>query len=160
MRLPWQCTLIVVIFIASRAAAGPIEDSDAAYRRGDYAAAYALSRPLADRGDAAAQSQIGLMYDQGRGVAQSDVEAVRWYRLAADQGYAAAQLNLGTMFAQGRGVPQSDADAARLYRLAADQGYELAQFNLGVAYEQGKGVEQDYVEAEKWYRLAADKGML
>jgi hypothetical protein len=48
------------------------------------------------------------MFAQGRGVAQSDVEAARWYRKAADQGHAQAQNNLGTMFEQGRGVAQSD----------------------------------------------------
>jgi TPR repeat protein len=53
------------------------------------------------------------MLDQGRGMAQSDVEAARWYRKAADQGHADAQDNMGGMFAQGRGVPQSDVEAAR-----------------------------------------------
>ena len=28
------------------------------------------------------------MYEEGRGVARDDGEAVRWYRLAAGQGYA------------------------------------------------------------------------
>jgi TPR repeat protein len=37
------------------------------------------------------------MYEQGRGVAQNDREAVRWYREAAIQGDVAAQTNLGTM---------------------------------------------------------------
>jgi hypothetical protein len=58
-------------------------------------------------------------------VAQSDVEAARWYRKAADQGHAKAQFNLGFMFSQGRGVAQSDVEAARWYRKAADKG--LAQ---------------------------------
>ena len=65
-------------------------------------------RAAADQGHAQAQYNLGVMFDQGRGVAQSDVEAVRWYRKAADQGHAGAQYNLGTMFDQGRGVPQSD----------------------------------------------------
>jgi hypothetical protein len=47
------------------------------------------------------------MFDQGRGVAQSDVEAARWFHKAADQGHAKAQYNLGNMFDQGRGVAQS-----------------------------------------------------
>ena len=59
------------------------------------------------------------MFAEGRGVAQSDMEAARWYRKAADKGFAEAQYNLGTMFAQGRGVPQSDVEAARWHRKAA-----------------------------------------
>jgi hypothetical protein len=39
------------------------------------------------------------MFEQGSGVAQSDVEAARWYRKAADQGHADAQYKLGIMLA-------------------------------------------------------------
>jgi hypothetical protein len=49
-------------------------------------------------------------------VAQSDVEAARWYRKAADQGDAGALYNLGIMFEQGLGVAQSEVEAARLFR--------------------------------------------
>ena len=65
-----------------------------------------LLRPLADQGDAPAQHNLGLMYDQGRGVPQDYAAAVSWYRKAADQGDAIAQYNLGLMYDQGRGVPQ------------------------------------------------------
>jgi TPR repeat protein len=34
------------------------------------------------------------MYDNGEGVLQDYVEAVKWYRLTADQGDANAQANL------------------------------------------------------------------
>jgi TPR repeat protein len=38
------------------------------------------------------------MMDDGRGVAQSDAQALKWYRLAADQGYGNAQYNLALMY--------------------------------------------------------------
>ena len=41
-------------------------------------------RTRAERGDVVAQLLLGDMYDNGEGVAQDAVEAVRWYRLAAD----------------------------------------------------------------------------
>jgi hypothetical protein len=63
------------------------------------------------------------MFAQGRGVAQNDVEAARWFRKAAVRGDAGAQYNLGNMFDQGRGVAQSEVEAARWYRKAADQGH-------------------------------------
>ena len=71
------------------------------------------------------------MFVQGRGVAQSDVEAARWFSKAADQGDAQAQYNLGVSFEQGRGVAQSDVKAVRWYRKANDQGHADAQYNLG-----------------------------
>jgi TPR repeat protein len=56
-------------------------------------------RAAADQGPAEAQYSLGYMFVQGRGVAQSDVEAARWFRKAADQGHADAQYNLGILLA-------------------------------------------------------------
>ena len=49
----------------------------------------------ARQGNAAAQFNLGLMYDSGRGVRQDYTKAVQWYRKAAEQGVAEAQYNLG-----------------------------------------------------------------
>ena len=54
-------------------------------------------RARADRGDAGAQADLGLMYVSGRGVLQDFAEAVRWYRLATEQGNVGAQGSLGLM---------------------------------------------------------------
>jgi hypothetical protein len=43
-----------------RLAIGPLEDGLAAAKRGDYATALRLSRPLADQGDAVAQRPTAL----------------------------------------------------------------------------------------------------
>ena len=40
----------------------------------------------AEKGNAPAQFNLGLMYDNGRGVPKDEAEAVKWYRKAADQG--------------------------------------------------------------------------
>ena len=140
------------------AAARPLEDAEAAYQRGDYAMAYPLTRPLADQGDAVAQSNIGVMYFNGQGVAQDYAEAVRLFRLAADQGGPAGQRGLGVMYDHGYGVAQDYAEAARWYSLAANQGDAIAQFNLGVLYASGQGVAQSYVQAHMWFNLAAAQG--
>jgi hypothetical protein len=42
-------------------------------------------------GDADAQFNLGVMYDNGEGVPEDDAEAVKWYRRAAEQGFAEAQ---------------------------------------------------------------------
>ena len=60
------------------------------------------TRLAAEQGDARAQFALGFMYRDGRGVAQDDTEAVRWYILAAEQGNADAQFNLGFMYVEGR----------------------------------------------------------
>ncbi|MEO8593490.1 MAG: tetratricopeptide repeat protein [Candidatus Solibacter sp.] len=112
----------------------------------------------AQKGDAEAQVVLGIMYATGEGVAQSDAEAVRWYRKAADGGNAQAQTNLGTMFCEGRGVPKDCAEGSEWFRIAADHGYTDAQALLGLMYSEGQGVKQDYTEAFRWYRKAALQG--
>jgi TPR repeat protein len=132
--------------------------AEAAYDRGDYAEAVRLWRIAADQGHASAQTNLGIMYANGRGVPKNDTEAVRWYRMAADQGNANAQTILGTMYELGLGVPQNYAEAVRWYRMAADQDLEAAQSILGLMYKDGQGVPQDSVEAYKWLQLSAHQG--
>ena len=78
-------------------------------------------RVRAEQGDADAQYNLGVMYDQGRGVAQDDAEAMRWWRLAAEQGLADAQYNLGVSYVTGEGVPQDYVQAHLWYNLAASR---------------------------------------
>ena len=115
-------------------------------------------RLVAEQGDARARNELGFMYQNGRGVARDDAEAVRWYRRAAEQGHASGQNNLGFMYQNGRGVARDDAEAVRWYRRAAEQGHASGQFNLGFMYENGRGVARDDAEAVRWYRRAAEQG--
>jgi tetratricopeptide (TPR) repeat protein/CHAT domain-containing protein len=114
----------------------------------------------AERGDADAQYNLGVMYYLGKEVAQNYVEAAKWFRQAAEQGYAQAQYNLGIMYANGKGVIQNDTSATKWFRKAAEQGYAQAQFILGARYSLGKGVAQNYVEAAKWFLKAAEQGQV
>ncbi len=93
----------------------------AAYQRGDYATALREWRPLAEQGNANAQTNLGFMYDKGQGVPQDYAEAVKWYRKAAEQGNASAQNNLGFMYGTGKGVPQDYMQAHLWYNLAASR---------------------------------------
>ncbi len=134
-----------------------LDEGVAAYQRGDYATALREWRPLAEQGNAAAQYNLGVMYNKGQGVPQDYGEAMKWYRKAAEQGIADAQHSLGVMYAKGRGVPQDYAEAVKWYRKAAEQGYALAQTNLGFMYHLGRGVPQDYSKAHMWFNLAASR---
>lgn len=127
------------------------------YNRKDYDAAIKDYTKAAEKGNAGAQNNLGIMYQGGEGVEQDYAEAVRWYRLAAEQKEPYAQNNLGLMYENGYGVEQDDTEAVRWYRLAAEQGHEGAQVHLAKIYEQGIGVIQDYDEAMSWYRKAANQ---
>ena len=88
----------------------------------DEGEAVSSVRKAAEQGDAAAQFNLGVMYDRGEGVPQDDGEALLWYRKAAEQGHAAAQFNLGNMYRYGRGVPDDYIQAYAWLNLAAAQG--------------------------------------
>ena len=77
-----------------------------AYLAGNYDTALNVLMPIALNGYAHAQLILGLMYDNGQGVTQDYVEAVKWYQKAAEQGHAKAQYNLGLMYDKGQGVTQ------------------------------------------------------
>ena len=74
------------------------------------------------QGDACAQSTLGFIYANGKGVPENNREAGKWFRLAADQGNAEAQFNLGFMYANGEGVPKDYLQAYIWANLAAAQG--------------------------------------
>jgi len=97
-----------------------------AYVRGDYDTALAEFRPLAEQGNALAQSHLGLLYEIGAGVTQDSQEAVRWFRLAAEQGDVNAQYHMGVMYFLGSGVPIDDAMAHMWMNLAAAKGNDMA----------------------------------
>ena len=139
---------------ATPVAAGPLEEANDAYREKAFAKAAELWRPLAEKGDAAAQYSLGTLYAEGKGVEQNDATAFLWFQRAANQGHAAAQYNVGASYAAGAGVAQSDASAAKWFQRAANQGMVFAQLNLGLLYASGTGVPQDNVEAFKWLELA------
>jgi TPR repeat protein len=149
---------IVALAETGAANAGPYEDGVDAYSRSDYATALMLWRPLAEHGNALAETQLGLMYFAGRGVSQDYAQALNWYRLAAGQGDANAEFYLGEMYFGGQGVPRDAAQAVRWYLLAANQGLVWAEGNLGYMYATGQGVERDYVQALVWFNLAAAGG--
>ena len=97
MRAPAAIVFGVVLAVAVTpvaAVSGPFEDVNDAFERGDYKTAVWLLRPLAEQGLAAAQYNLGVIYDKGQGVPEDNAEALKWYRLAAEQGDADAQNNL------------------------------------------------------------------
>jgi TPR repeat protein len=155
--------LRIAVFACSAALAAPVMAQDfemgaAAFNRGDYVTALENFKPLAEQGNAMAQTVLGSMYQNGTGVLQDDVEAVRWYRQAAEQEFALAQISLGVMYQSGKGIEQDSLEAIRWYRRAANQGSDGAQTILGHMYLNADGVEQSNTFAHMWYNVASANG--
>ncbi len=66
---------VLALALFGVAMAGPLEAGAAVVQRGDYATAMGLLRPLADQGNAAAQTNLGWMYANNHGLEQDYVRA-------------------------------------------------------------------------------------
>lgn len=135
--------------------ASRFDDGVDAYSRKEYKKALKFWIPLADRGGAAAQYNIGLIYFDGKGVPRDNKKAFKWLRIASHQKHKKAQNKLAGMYASGVGVKQDDVKAFQWYQKAAKLGLAKAQFNLGEMYYYGKGVEKNEAEAKRWWLKAS-----
>ena len=106
--------VLLVLSFVEPVTAGPLEDADAALKRRDYASALRLIRPLAEQGDANAQYNFGVFYDNGLGVPQDKVRAYMWFNLSAAQGREGAAA-FRDLIAR-RMTPAQIAEAQRLAR--------------------------------------------
>ncbi|HTR88333.1 MAG TPA: tetratricopeptide repeat protein [Reyranella sp.] len=121
-----QALFIALLLVASSAFAQSLEErmrtAAGAYEHKDFATAIGLWRPLAEQGNAEAQTLLGAMYWSGEGVSRDHNEAAKWYRKAADQGYARAQNDLGFMYGFGEGTPpRDDVQAYKWISLAIER---------------------------------------
>ena len=109
---------------ADNAAAQGVDPYEAArceqaFKYRDYTGALEICRPLADAGLPEAQYILGVMHQNGQGVARNPAEAAQWYTKAAGQGHTEAQFNLGSMYRYGSGVWQDYLEAYAWLDVAA-----------------------------------------
>lgn|GEM_PF-154924 len=90
-----------------------------AYDRANYSTALKIWLPMAQAGDATAQTYVGEIYEKGLGLTPDYEVAAHWYRLAAEQKFSRAQINLGHLYEKGLGVAPDQQKALNLYRLAS-----------------------------------------
>ena len=144
---------LLLALAASQVRAG-FEEANAAFVAGDYAKAQQELKPLLEQNDPRAQYAMGVLYENGFGVAKDLSQAAAWYLKAAGQGNSDAQYNLGAMNEHGVGMPVNYVAAARWYLPAAEIGDIDALSNLGVLYQNGQGVKQDKVLAMALYNVS------
>ncbi len=114
----------------------------------------------AREGNSASQFELANRYLSGNGVAQSQFDALHWFREAAANGNHNAQYNLAVMYLNGMGVVENTEEALRWFRAAADNGDATSQYNLGVFYANGVyGLDQDIQQAWIWFTLAGAGGI-
>ena len=118
----------------------------------NFTQAFTSIERLAQQGHTKAMQKLGVLYQQGLGVAVDYDKARYWYQKAIDAGEKIALRNMGYLHERGLGVAQDFARAADLYNQAIQQGSAQAKANLGWLYEQGAGVHRDLEKALELYQ--------
>ena len=126
-----------------------------AWQRSDYAAAVAIWRPLAEKGDADAAFNLGQAYRLGRGVALNLGAAQSWFERAAQKGHVDAQATLGLLLFQNGNQPEG----LKWLKAAAEQGEARSLLVYGTALFNGDNVTQDPILGYAYVSRAAAQGL-
>ena len=147
---------------AARAEAPPkdpeLAAAKGAYDAAEYPEAAKLLRPLAEKGNPAAQFLLGEAFFFGLGVERNDTQAANWYAAAARAGNTEALYRLGYLYATGQGVAYDASAAERNLLAAANKGHRAAIVLLGDFYHEGLYRKENEVLARRWLNRAAMTG--
>lgn len=115
---------------------------------------------LADKGDSAAQANLGLIYLNGRHGAELNYDsAAEYFELASEGESANADAHLGRMYLEGTdATPQDDRKAFEYFRQAAKKGSAIGQCGLGLMYLSGVFLQEDVQQARSYFAKAAEQG--
>lgn len=102
--------IFVILWTTAPVNAADVQNGSQAYQRGDFQAAFAEFKPLADKGNPVAQYHLCEMHVQGKGVAQDFATAVRWCDKAAEAGIPKAQTILAGLKMLGLGTKRNYED--------------------------------------------------
>jgi TPR repeat protein len=153
-RLPALLVMFTVsmLLLGGQARAEAIDDAVAALDSGRYQHARESFAALARSGNSEAQTLLGIMYSEGRGVAPDIQKARHWLARAAHQGSHNAQFLLGLSYLGGFGnAGQNDPGKARIWlRRSAHNGNPLAQRFLVRAYRHGWFGTENLQHASYW----------
>jgi len=135
------------------------------FNNADYAKAEEACLQAAELGDAASQTMLGEMYDEGNGVKSDQKVVAKWWTLAAESSYLPAQNLLALKYYYGGDVFEAQPEWTQDYKKAFDiwkqsayRGVATSQYMMGEMFMQGQGVSADYVESFAWFKIALEGG--
>src|SRR5260370_1871129 len=101
---------------------------------------------------------LGVLTEQGVGVARDPEVAAQLCRHAAERGQRSAQLRWGLVLIEGRSGAQDLVEGESWLRRAALAGDADAAAVVGDLYVKNGSLPPNYAEAASWYRRAAEAG--
>jgi hypothetical protein len=147
---------LLAVLLSAPLSAQSVKAGIDAWQRADYAGAVAIWRPLAEKGDADAQFNLGQAYRLGRGVPINLAMAKSWFEKAAANGHLDAQTTLGLLLFQNG----DQASGLKWLKQAAEEGEPRAQLVYGTALYNGDGVTQDRLLGYSYVSRAAGQGLV
>lgn len=81
-------------------------------------------------GDAEAQFNLGLCYNNAIGIQQDYKEAITWYKKAAKQNYGKAFRNIGICYLNGTGVEKDEKEGIKWINKAIEKGHFASKIHL------------------------------
>lgn len=117
-----------------------------------------LLRQAAQKGNAQAAYNLGLLYLEGDVAPKDPSIAAEWFRKAADKDQADALYALAIMYREGNGVPRDAIESARLLLQASEIGNVVATTEYAIAVFNGYGMPKDEERAAALFRKAALAG--
>lgn len=139
--------------------AGKVDDAYGAFQRGLYLSALNIALPKAQLGDAAAQTLVAELMNNGLGVRRNPTDAAFWYEQAAKAGDANAQYKYALMLLTGDIVKQDKKAADAMMRKAAEGGSREARFNIAQIMVAADPGEAGLKQALPYYEKAASQGV-
>jgi hypothetical protein len=137
------------------AAPATVRSGIEAWQKGNYGAAVAIWRPLAEAGNADAAFNLGQAYRLGRGIRLNLGAAQTWLLRAASKDHLEAQSTLGLLL-----FDSGDLNGAmRWLKAAAERGEPRAQLVYGTALFNGDGVPRDPVLGYAFVSRSASQGL-
>jgi cell division septation protein DedD len=155
MRAKHLVTVAVAVLLSAPASAQSVKAGIEAWQRSDYGSAVAIWRPLAEKGDADAEFNLGQAYRLGRGVPIDLGAAKMWFEKAANAGHLDAETTLGLLLFQNG----DQVAGLKWLRRAAEEGEPRALLVYGTALYNGDGVTQDRLLGYAYVSRAADQGL-
>lgn len=138
---------------------GKVDEAYGAFQRGLYLSALNIALPRAQLGDAASQTLVAELLNNGLGVRRNPADAAFWYEQAARAGDANAQYKYALMLLTGENVKQDKKAADAMMRKAAEGGSREAQFNVAQLLVAANPGEKGLQEALPFYEKAALQGV-
>jgi TPR repeat protein len=117
--------------------------------------AFSWNNVAAQKGEAPAMRNLGIMYLQGKGVACNYKEGIEWLQKAMNAGDPVARFALAIERPFDKRLEGSEVEAEKILTINAQNDDPIAMVYLGIMYRNGLGVPQDTEKAFSLFKRAA-----